>query len=102
VNEELESMLKEVDVAQYKVLSQRLLGGSLEDYLKLSQDCRSPGRDLNLGPAEYKVGLLTTRPRRSVLGTKNAPEKSRLHSAHGVTTQIIMDNLQLCSNLISS
>jgi hypothetical protein len=27
-----------------------------------SQDSRSPGRDLNPGPSEYKAGVLTTRP----------------------------------------
>jgi hypothetical protein len=32
----------------------------------LSQDSRSPGRDLNPGPAEYEARVLTTRPRRSV------------------------------------
>jgi hypothetical protein len=31
---------------------------------KLSQDGRSPGRDLRLGPPEYEAGGLTTRPRR--------------------------------------
>jgi hypothetical protein len=33
----------------------------------LSQDSRSPGRDLNPGPPEYEAGVLTTRQRRSVL-----------------------------------
>jgi hypothetical protein len=32
----------------------------------LSQDSRSPGRDLNPGPPEYE-GVLTTRPGRSVV-----------------------------------
>jgi hypothetical protein len=32
----------------------------------LSQDSRSPGRDLKPGPPEYEAGVLTTRPRRSV------------------------------------
>jgi hypothetical protein len=27
---------------------------------RLSQDSRSPGRDLNPGPYEYKAGMLTT------------------------------------------
>jgi hypothetical protein len=31
----------------------------------LSQDSRSPGRDLNLGSPEYEEGVLTTQPRRS-------------------------------------
>jgi hypothetical protein len=34
----------------------------------LSLDSRSPGRDLNLGPPEYEAAVLTTRPRRSVIG----------------------------------
>jgi hypothetical protein len=32
----------------------------------LSQDSRSLGRDLNLGPPEYETGLLSTTPQRSV------------------------------------
>jgi hypothetical protein len=31
-----------------------------------SHDSRSPGRDLNPGPLEYKAEVLTTRPRRSI------------------------------------
>jgi hypothetical protein len=34
----------------------------------LSQDSRSPGRDLNPGPPEYEAGVLTTRSRHSVCG----------------------------------
>jgi hypothetical protein len=34
----------------------------------LSQDSRSPGRDLNPGHPEYEAGLSTTRKRCSVLG----------------------------------
>jgi hypothetical protein len=30
------------------------------------QDSRSSGRDLNPGPPEYELGVVTTRPRRSV------------------------------------
>jgi hypothetical protein len=32
----------------------------------LSQDSRSPGRDLNPGPPEYEAGVLTTRSQCSV------------------------------------
>jgi hypothetical protein len=32
-----------------------------------SQDSRSPGREMNPGPLEYEAGMLTIRPRRSVL-----------------------------------
>jgi hypothetical protein len=31
-----------------------------------SEDNRSPNRDLKRGPPEYKAGVLTARPRRSV------------------------------------
>jgi hypothetical protein len=34
----------------------------------LNEDSRSPGRDLNPGPLEYEAGVLSTQPRRSVLG----------------------------------
>jgi hypothetical protein len=32
----------------------------------VSRYSRSPGRDLNPGPSKYEVGVLLTRPRRSV------------------------------------
>jgi hypothetical protein len=41
-----------------------LSGGTEQN--RLSQDSRSPGRDLNTGRPEYEAGVLTTRPRRSV------------------------------------
>jgi hypothetical protein len=34
----------------------------------LSQDSRSPGRDSKPGPFKYEAGVLTTPPRRSVIG----------------------------------
>jgi hypothetical protein len=34
---------------------------------KPNHDSRSPSRELNPGPAEYEAGMLTTRPRHSVL-----------------------------------
>jgi hypothetical protein len=37
----------------------------------VSQDMKSPGRDLNPRPAEYETAVLTTRPRRSVLFIQN-------------------------------
>jgi hypothetical protein len=42
------------------------LNGLRETTKKLSQDTQPPGRDLHPGPAEYKAGVLTARPRRSV------------------------------------
>jgi hypothetical protein len=38
-----------------------------ENQESLSQDSRSPSRDLNPEPREYAAGVLTTNPRRSVL-----------------------------------
>jgi hypothetical protein len=37
-----------------------------ENHKKISQDSRSPARDLNLGSPEYVVGVLANQPRRSV------------------------------------
>jgi hypothetical protein len=42
------------------------LEGLRKTMKNLSQDSRSPGRDLNPGPLEYEAGVVTTRPRRSV------------------------------------
>jgi hypothetical protein len=42
------------------------LEGLRKNHEKLSQDSRSPGRDLNPEPPEYEAGVLTTQPRRSV------------------------------------
>jgi hypothetical protein len=43
------------------------LEGLRKSTKNLSWDSRSPGRDLNPGPPEYKAGVLTTRKRRSVI-----------------------------------
>jgi hypothetical protein len=50
---------KEVVVAKCKVLGQR--GGTEKTIRNLSQDSRSVGQDLNLGPPKYETGVLTTR-----------------------------------------
>jgi hypothetical protein len=42
------------------------LKGLRETTKNLSQDRRSPGRDLNPEPPEYEAEVLTTRSRRSV------------------------------------
>jgi hypothetical protein len=52
VNDELKRLWKEAAVAQCKVLSQYLLGVSEKTTKNLSQDSRSPGRNLNTGPSE--------------------------------------------------
>jgi hypothetical protein len=55
---------KEAVVAKFKVLSRHLPVETEKMTKVLSQDSRSPGRGLNPGPPEYKVGVLITRPRR--------------------------------------
>jgi hypothetical protein len=50
----------------FKVQSQHLHGGSKEKD-ETCQSIRFLGRDFNLGPPEYVVGVLTTRPRRVAL-----------------------------------
>jgi hypothetical protein len=42
------------------------IGGTEKNNKNLSQGSRSPGRDFNQEPPEYKTGVLTTRPRCSV------------------------------------
>jgi hypothetical protein len=44
-----------------------LPGGTEENHENLSQDSRSPGRDLNQEHPEYKAGVLPTQPRRSAI-----------------------------------
>jgi hypothetical protein len=55
VSDKLEMMCQEAVVAQFKVLSQSLPGGS--EKKQESQDIRSPGRDLNPGALEYEAGV---------------------------------------------
>jgi hypothetical protein len=43
-----------------KVLSKHFTEGTEENHEKLSQDIRSPGRDLNPGRPEYEAVVLTT------------------------------------------
>jgi hypothetical protein len=63
--DELERIRKEAVVAKFKVLAQHFHG--LRKTTKiLSQDSRSPGRDLNAGPPEYEAEVLTTRSLRLV------------------------------------
>jgi hypothetical protein len=50
----------------FKVLPRKSSGGTKEKQETLSQDSRSPGRDLKPGPPEYEAGVLTTGPRRSM------------------------------------
>jgi hypothetical protein len=50
-----------------KVLSRHSPGRTEISHENLSQDSRSPGLDSNPGSPEYEAGVLTTRPRRSVI-----------------------------------
>jgi hypothetical protein len=65
VNFKLEMTGEEAIVTYFKVIS-RLSRGTEESHGNLSQDRRSPGRDLNPESSEYEVGVLTTRSRCSV------------------------------------
>jgi hypothetical protein len=49
-----------------KVLSRNSHVGTEENH-EHSRDNRAPSRDLKPGPPEYSAGVLTTRPRRSVI-----------------------------------
>jgi hypothetical protein len=49
----------------------------------LSQESWSPGRDLNPGTPEHEAGVLTTRPRRSVILGGNK-EHQRSNSNEGI------------------
>jgi hypothetical protein len=57
----------------FKVLSRISPGGTDVNTKNLIQDSRSAGQNLNLGPPEYKAGVLATRPRRSVVSVEAAP-----------------------------
>jgi hypothetical protein len=45
---------------------------------KLGDICRSHGRDYKPGPSEHEAGVLTTRPRRSVLLFLAQNDRTRL------------------------
>jgi hypothetical protein len=51
----------------FKVLLWHLPGGTEENHIKLNWDSQFPGQDFNPEPPEYKVGVLTTQPRCSVI-----------------------------------
>jgi hypothetical protein len=57
---ELETIWKEVVMAQFKVLSWHLPGGT-EKTTKACHGTHSPGQNLNLGLIEHESGQLTTR-----------------------------------------
>jgi hypothetical protein len=49
------------------------LEGLMKSTEQFSQDGRSPGRHLNPAPPEYKVEVLTTRSRRSIICSRECP-----------------------------
>jgi hypothetical protein len=52
-------------MAQFKILSRHLAGGTDKNHEKPRLNIRSVGTYLNQGPHEYEGELLTTRPRSS-------------------------------------
>jgi hypothetical protein len=58
----------------FKVLSRHSPKGTEKNMKTLSQDSRSPGRDLSLGPPEYEAAMLTTGPH-----VRFAPHVTQLH-----------------------
>jgi hypothetical protein len=70
-------------VAYYKVIYPgNRVEGTTKTTKNLSQDSRSPARDLNPGPPEYEARVSPTRPRRSVYfsglspSCRSAPRKA--------------------------
>jgi hypothetical protein len=59
---ELERAWKEAVVAYFNVLSRQFPGETEENYENLSQNRRSPGRDLKLRLTEYEALVIITRP----------------------------------------
>jgi hypothetical protein len=68
MNNELGYIWKEQSRINFKVLSCSLLTATGE-IRNLSQDCRSPGQNLNPGPAEYEAGAQTTRLQTTLMCT---------------------------------
>jgi hypothetical protein len=60
-------MCKKAAVVYFNVLSQHSPGGTEKNHENVSQDSRSPGRDLKLVTPGYKAGVLTNQPRCSVV-----------------------------------
>jgi hypothetical protein len=64
MNSEFESMLKEAVVAKFKVIFRHWPEGTEEDHENLSQDSRSPDRELNPWSSEYEAVVLNSMLRR--------------------------------------
>jgi hypothetical protein len=67
MSDELERICKEAVWPNFEGLSGIRLESLREATRNLSQDSRSPGRDLNPGPPKYEAHFPTTRPRRTIL-----------------------------------
>lgn len=52
--------MQNVLLSHFKVLAQNFPGGTEEKHKILSQDSRSPLRNLNQGPPEHEMGVLAT------------------------------------------
>jgi hypothetical protein len=65
VNDEMKIFGRKRSWPNFEVLSLYSPEWTDKYYENLSQDSRSPGRDLNRKFLEYKAGILTTRLRRS-------------------------------------
>lgn len=55
-----ETIWTEVIMANFKVLSRHYLEGLMKTTGSLSQDCLSPGRDLNLGADDGELTILSS------------------------------------------
>jgi hypothetical protein len=91
VNDELERMWKQAVIAEVSgTIPEFFLESLRKTTLNLSQDSRSPVRDLISGPPKYEVELLTTLPQRLV---QNVEDEYLLivFSSHNI---IIPRNLQ--------
>jgi hypothetical protein len=62
MNDRLEGMWKEAIVVQFMASPGIWLEGLRKTTKIISQDSRSPGRDLNKVPSEYEAVVLATRP----------------------------------------
>jgi hypothetical protein len=60
-------MWKEAALALFDAQYHHLPGGARDNHENLSQDSRSPGRNLNPGSPGYETGVLPTRSQRLVI-----------------------------------
>jgi hypothetical protein len=65
----------------------------VENHEKSQSGMPYPGRDLNPGPPDYDVGVLTTRPRRSILCLQKLRSKKENASIVGVVAEFRAESL---------